>query len=75
MSSPKAPKIQPWKTVWPPAEAEGRTPTPCNRKVDYGAKQGDIVILDGSGFMLKPFDAYRKPVLKRGTDVARPIQQ
>lgn len=50
--------------MWPPTD----TRNVCNAKVDYGAKQGDIVILDGSGFMLKPFDAYSKPILKKFTD-------
>jgi hypothetical protein len=65
-------KAQPWKTVWPPTD----TRNVCNTKVDYGAKQGDIVILDGSGFMLKPFDAYSKPILKKFTDtIMKPTQQ
>ena len=71
MSTPVAAKIQPWKVHWPPENQA----TVCNTKVDYGIKQGDVVILDGSGFMLKPFDAYSKPTLTKIADlVVKPSQ-
>ena len=72
MPAAKTAKIQPWKPAWPPADPQNV----ADRKVDYGAKEGEVVILDGSGFMLKPFDAYSKPILKKVSDlVMKPTGQ
>ncbi|KAK1725291.1 uncharacterized protein BDZ83DRAFT_620371 [Colletotrichum acutatum] len=53
MDCSKPTKSQPWKRTWPPQTQDAAT-RGATAGVDYGAKRGEVVVVDGTSANLKP---------------------